>query len=475
MKPKTNGALLELPDYRNLPAAGILPDRTVTMVHTKMSDIEHWNQAEQGDCVPHAHWKIKQALKFWSTGEMINPSRRFSYALDKQTDGLPNIQGTLPSIEDKNQASFGSPDNSLIDDNPHVSFEQFIDIPRTDAIQQAAIKNLQGLPYLDVKPSFEDIAQALQHCKLLAISVRCGVSWYPGISPLPFPSEMNEWHRIIVTGIIPLANGRTKIEVFGSWGEQWGENGNGWFYLEDYVKFNGIRDIRGYYNVPQEIVDEVKRLPKYPAYTFTRNLKYGETSDDVKALQDCLKSLGFLPLHIPSTSYYGDETAKAVLEFQIFYRTSNFVLLSFLKGHSAGPLTIADLNELFSKKIPTSKVDDWCHAIQQFEGWFPGSTSYKNNNPGNLKYVGQRLAIDKDSRGFCIFLNYNDGYTELRNMLTNAATGRLAPLYRADMTVLEFYMKYAPPSDNNPTNAYASFVAKALGVTVDTPIKKLLG
>jgi hypothetical protein len=59
--------------------------------------------------------------------------------------------------------------------------------------------------------------------------------------------------------------------------------------------------------------------PPAPQYKFTQIMKYGQTSDDIKKLQDVLKAQGLFPLTVNSTGYFGTITAKAVVAFQIKY------------------------------------------------------------------------------------------------------------------------------------------------------------
>jgi hypothetical protein len=72
--------------------------------------------------------------------------------------------------------------------------------------------------------------------------------------------------------------------------------------------------------------------------------------------------------------------------------------------------TIAE--DIFLPLVPPkkSRLAEWTAAIQSFEGWFPGSVSYRNKNPGNLKYTGQRKAIGRDAQNHAIFASYKDGY-----------------------------------------------------------------
>jgi hypothetical protein len=108
------------------------------------------------------------------------------------------------------------------------------------------------------------------------------------------------------------------------------------------------------------------------------------------------------------------------------------------------------------------KITAFCTAIKTHEGWFVNSRSWRNSNPGNLKFCGQKLSIGQDDAGFAIFKNYADGWTTLTNMITNAALGK-SKVYNPEMTIVEFFNLYAPASDKNDPTAYARFVGTSIG------------
>lgn len=133
-----------------------------------------------------------------------------------------------------------------------------------------------------------------------------------------------------------------------------------------------------------------------------------------------------------------------------------------------------------------NRLDAFCDAIREFEGWFPGSTSYRNNNPGNLRR--SPLAIGIDIRGYAIFKTFADGWNALVRDVTIKATGRSKAWHDADGdkvldpgeeitpedSLFEFFAVYAPSADGNYPRKYALFVAKRCGLTAETPIKELM-
>lgn len=99
-------------------------------------------------------------------------------------------------------------------------------------------------------------------------------------------------------------------------------------------------------------------------------------------------------------------------------------------------------------------------TIQKIEGWFPGSLSYRNNNPDNLRPAGQPGCTPVN--GFCSFPTYDDGYQALvRDLQAKANRG---------MTIQGAINVYAPASDSNDPVSYAAQLAAANGLSVQDPL-----
>lgn len=127
---------------------------------------------------------------------------------------------------------------------------------------------------------------------------------------------------------------------------------------------------------------------------------------------------------------------------------------------------IYKLSEVSVSSGSTSySVSTLAAAIQTFEGYYPGTRSYRNNNPGNIKFASQPGATGQDDKGFAIFDSFSSGWTALITLIQKRIK------QHPNWTILDFFMSYAPPSDNNDTSGYASFVAKAVGA----PITATLG
>lgn len=103
-------------------------------------------------------------------------------------------------------------------------------------------------------------------------------------------------------------------------------------------------------------------------------------------------------------------------------------------------------------------------AITRQEGFFPGSASYRNNNPGNI------MDIDyyKKTGEFKLkaYATLEEGRAALESLVEK--------YINAGHTLTSFFAKYAPDSHgNNNSTVYANNVAQWTGLPVDVPLNQL--
>jgi len=134
---------------------------------------------------------------------------------------------------------------------------------------------------------------------------------------------------------------------------------------------------------------------------------------------------------------------------------------------------------------PTPLLVPFCLAIQSREGFFKpgenkayphGTRAWKNNNPGNIKYgpfAKNCGAIGQDDKGFAVFPSYEKGFTALKTLVTNAATGK-SDIYKPTDSIFQFFSRYAPSTDHNDPQSYANEVALKLGVPTSFQISGLV-
>ena len=123
---------------------------------------------------------------------------------------------------------------------------------------------------------------------------------------------------------------------------------------------------------------------------------------------------------------------------------------------------------------PISRINDIALAVKIHEGWYQGSRSFRNFNPGNLRYSAYTKslgALDKDDKNFCIFKTEEAGFNALCQLLKDAFNGLLIP-YKNCENLQDFFCVYAPSFENDSV-FYAKFVCEKTGIDIKTSLKDL--
>jgi len=115
-------------------------------------------------------------------------------------------------------------------------------------------------------------------------------------------------------------------------------------------------------------------------------------------------------------------------------------------------------------------------AIKRMEGWVPGSVSYRNNNPGNLRPLpgGWPGQVGVDSGGYAVFDSVASGEAALdRQIQLNINRGLTLEEFFAGKPGV--YAGFAPAADRNQPNVYAANVASWPGIDPSVPLASLVG
>ena len=100
-----------------------------------------------------------------------------------------------------------------------------------------------------------------------------------------------------------------------------------------------------------------------------------------------------------------------------------------------------------------------------------GTLADRNNNPGNLRFIGQRGGAQGQG-GFARFDSPEAGFQALVNDLKAKQSGKSVTGLDGNSTLKELVFKFAPPNEND-SEGYARFVAQKLGVDINTPIGRI--
>jgi hypothetical protein len=148
--------------------------------------------------------------------------------------------------------------------------------------------------------------------------------------------EIPRYHHSVVATDFTLYKSKKSIIIQDSWGPAGYDN-------------TGLRVItEDFHRARNTFSGHVMRL-KYgqstpPKNTFTLTMKVGDRGEEVKKLQEVLRSLGHFPTNVDTTGYYGGVTAKAVFEFQ----KANGVDDQGTQGRIVGPATRKALNGIIT-------------------------------------------------------------------------------------------------------------------------------
>lgn len=182
--------------------------------------------------------------------------------------------------------------------------------------------------------------------------------------------------------------------------------------------------------------------------------------------------------------HYLDYTKKDVSAIYKEVSFKTWVLQAYLIALMKQFIQLFKVNLEVKPPAPhVSRLEEWAKAIEIFEDYVPpggkyrsgsiareGSLSYRNQNPGNLRWSPFQAGVRNN---FSYFNSYEEGREALLHQLRIAGTGK-SSVYLPDMTLLQFFEVYAPSGDNNFPQQYAKFVAGYMGVSIETKIKNLI-
>ncbi len=94
-----------------------------------------------------------------------------------------------------------------------------------------------------------------------------------------------------------------------------------------------------------------------------------------------------------------------------------------------------------------------------------GAPAWRNNNPGNLRPSRYNKGQIGHAWGFAVFDSREDGLFAMKDLLKRGVYARLS--------LKEALYRYAPPADDNPTDAYLDYVSRRSGVGFDVRLGSL--
>lgn len=255
------GALLNPFDPRDIKYSEVVKIATAVPPEPYESDVsflEVNNQGDKGTCVGQAHTKVVEALQYLDIGQTDRLSARDHYVLCKKVDGNNN-QGTYPVVSAQILKDTGVTLAKDIPDDNSLAYEVYM-LPKTTVNTPDLRKANRIGGYAFVNPlAVTELLQAIKKQKYVPATIAFGNWDYFGGRAQPDITLKLGLHRVFFYGYDwETGTGKLIIKFFNSWGKNFGKNGRGWFYYEDYVTAQGcfIFDVMTFIDIPQKVLDK---------------------------------------------------------------------------------------------------------------------------------------------------------------------------------------------------------------------------
>lgn len=271
---------------------------------------------------------------------------------DYKHDGLGSVFSATPIY--KNRTNSPAPGMSFIDAFSYTSKNGSYlesDIPsqnmNEEAMDNANIKAIsqpeRPTAYLSMPVDFYAVAGEIDRSGAVMIWIKCSGEEWSTIVPTGSSDSEAIRHSICATDKI-MWNNTEYLVIEDSWGKL--------------VKNSDIPIQEGQRAISKQFFDKhcyfagcftkftFEAVPK-PQHTWTLPMKYGQTSNDIKMLQDVLKYEKLFPSSQESTGHWGGITAKAVQAWQVSHGILDFQNETDMTKIIAGKKSIALLNSIY--------------------------------------------------------------------------------------------------------------------------------
>ena len=319
------GAYQSPDDYRDgyvMAAMGELaPEGTETALpatfYEELGKVLH--QQKTPSCVAHSVATVVRLYHFYKTGQWIDFSPRFLDALAKTQDGLGVNDGAYPRMMMSLAAKYGCATTATVPNLTALSNAQYRDkkVLTPEAYAEALKYKIPG--YVRVLSDAKSLRRATYFYGAVSVLYRIGCElWNPSwdasnVDPMRTPGTIVSGHQMTLNG---WSTDKLNI-IRNSWGTTWGTNGETHYDKDAWDNYTV--EAWAVAEIPKNLKEYLANLPK-PGdfhYTLTKDVKRGDVSADVKAMQIGLMILGFMaPVPPEDLGIYGPKTSVAVAAFQ---------------------------------------------------------------------------------------------------------------------------------------------------------------
>lgn len=218
----------------------------------------------------------------------------------------------------------------------------------TEDQKKEALK-FRSRAFLYINPqNLNGIAQAIDMGYTPIYLMRCNIrEWTaePFVDPAITPDQYDINH-FVPQYLATLYKGQKTTLTQDSWGSSYGKNGLRKL-KEDFIQKRVFAC--GY------VIDLKNEEIEKPFHTFSKIVKFGESGDEVKAVQRVLQYEKYLATHtlkgdLLPLGYFGAMTAEALRKWQIAHGMNDYALELDIRNIRFGPKSIAEANKIYGKK-----------------------------------------------------------------------------------------------------------------------------
>lgn len=312
------------------------------------TEIEH--QHKVGICT--AISLVQNAEKYF--GKKFSPD--FQYLLQKKYFDLAWYEGSSIFNALKVGKNYGFLPIELFtwitEDDRNLSYADYA--AKLEAIPDAEVQRLillctnklTGYGQVDVSNP-QSVAKSIVDSKTgILCRYTSGSTWWTAVNgqnswatkdidPLRRPTDQLSGHAIIASKFDYTVNMTQTLA--NTWGILWNDQNKG----NAHIDWNN-------YKMDEAWIPYYDFVPTIQTFTHTFNvdMKIGQTSDEITALQKALSTLGYFK--VQPTGYYGPITVTAVFAFQQANINLSWYERWFLRGTQVGIKTRSALNDIFS-------------------------------------------------------------------------------------------------------------------------------
>lgn len=254
-------------DYRDIKLSDVTS--AVPLPDSYMIDISQepvTMQYKRGSCVAHSTSKRKEKIELDDRKVYTALSPRFLYSVIKNNDGDSN-EGTAIRNGLKLLTKVGCcTESTYPSDYPDMLHSEFMDYSKIPPQAFIEAKDYMDKSYAIVDTSNPtEIQQAImQGNGVIARLVLDNQWWTPSweakdVLPVKPPkTSVLGGHAVWIYGWDNLDE-KLAFHFRNSWSDKWGNQGNGWFYYEDYKNF--FTEAWTSIDIPNVVIEKAKKLP----------------------------------------------------------------------------------------------------------------------------------------------------------------------------------------------------------------------